>query len=216
MADQGDMSQPTLAVFADLFQEEVKAKRKTSSKNRIQTQTLYLTKTRPPIKRTCWKSRILKTENVAIYLQSHERQCWSDSFSYMYSRDVQGFVFAQITFKKCTTNFYFQNGKVDIKTVIANLSPVFAFNFLACLGIFMQPRVQSRHIFAKLLDVSESSIKIKPDSHWTLFVNLVISAVICKKAFCMETKLYNISKTANAVMFSKTILEGLYKVLQGS
>ena len=30
-------------------------------------------------------------------------------------------VFVQITFGKCTTNFYFENGKVNIKTTIANL-----------------------------------------------------------------------------------------------
>ena len=36
------------------------------------------------------------------------------------SRGVQGFVFVQIAFEKCTTNLYFENGKVAIKTVIPN------------------------------------------------------------------------------------------------
>ena len=36
-------------------------------------------------------------------------------------RDVQGLVFDQITFEKCTTNFYFENGEVGFKTAIANL-----------------------------------------------------------------------------------------------
>ena len=36
-------------------------------------------------------------------------------------RGVQSLVFAKITFEKCTTNFYFQNDKVGIKTTTANL-----------------------------------------------------------------------------------------------
>ena len=37
------------------------------------------------------------------------------------SKGVQGFAFVQITFEKCTTNFYFENGEVGIKTTIVNL-----------------------------------------------------------------------------------------------
>ena len=40
---------------------------------------------------------------------------------YIKSTGVQGLVFVQITFENCTTNFYFQNDKIDIKTAIANL-----------------------------------------------------------------------------------------------
>ena len=36
-------------------------------------------------------------------------------------RGVQGLIFAQITFEKCTRNFCFENGGVGIKTTIANL-----------------------------------------------------------------------------------------------
>ena len=36
------------------------------------------------------------------------------------SKGVQGLVLVQITFEKYTTNFYFENGEVDIKTAIAN------------------------------------------------------------------------------------------------
>ena len=36
------------------------------------------------------------------------------------SKGVQGLVLVQITFEKYTTNFYFENGEVDIKTTIAN------------------------------------------------------------------------------------------------
>ena len=41
--------------------------------------------------------------------------------------------------------------------------------------------VPTRHNFAKLLSVSEDSIKIKVSLHWTLFVILLTSAVICKQ-----------------------------------
>ena len=36
------------------------------------------------------------------------------------SRGVQGFVFGQIAFEKCTTNLYFENGKVAIKMIVPN------------------------------------------------------------------------------------------------
>ena len=34
---------------------------------------------------------------------------------------VQGLIFVRIAFEKCTTNFYFENGEVGIKTKIGNL-----------------------------------------------------------------------------------------------
>ena len=37
------------------------------------------------------------------------------------SRGLQGLVFVETTFEKCTTNLYFQNNEVVIKTAIANL-----------------------------------------------------------------------------------------------
>ena len=36
------------------------------------------------------------------------------------SRDVQGLVFVQITFEKCTTNLFFEDGKVSIETTTTN------------------------------------------------------------------------------------------------
>ena len=39
----------------------------------------------------------------------------------------------------------------------------------------------TRRIFTKVSSVSESSIKIKVRSHGTLFVILLISAVVCKQ-----------------------------------
>ena len=46
----------------------------------------------------------------------------------------------QITFEKCTTNFYFENGKVSIKTATSTLQPLLDWDLTACLHIFMQPR----------------------------------------------------------------------------
>ena len=40
---------------------------------------------------------------------------------YIESRGVQGLVFVQITFKKYTKNFYFENNEVDIKMKIPSL-----------------------------------------------------------------------------------------------
>ena len=37
---------------------------------------------------------------------------------------VQGLVLVQITLEEYTKNLYFENGEVDIKTIIANLQPV--------------------------------------------------------------------------------------------
>ena len=79
----------------------------------------------------------------------------------------------------------------------------------------------TRGIFIKLLAVSESSIKIKVRSHWTLFAILLTSAIF-KQRFCMETRLYNISQTENAITLVKTTLESppsfssFCKVLQAS
>ena len=36
------------------------------------------------------------------------------------SRGVQGLIFVQIRFEKCTTHLYFENSEVGIKTKIAN------------------------------------------------------------------------------------------------
>ena len=57
-------------------------------------------------------------------------------------RGVQGLVFVQITFEKYTTNFYFQNSQVDIKTKIANLQPFLISNVFSYLHILIQPRFQ--------------------------------------------------------------------------
>ena len=57
-------------------------------------------------------------------------------------RGVQGLLFVQITFDKCTTNIYFENGKVGLKTTIANFQPLLAWNVSAYLRMFviMKPR----------------------------------------------------------------------------
>ena len=119
------------------------------------------------------------------------------------SRGVQGLAFVQITFENCTLNFYFENSELGIKKTIANLQqPLLAWNVSACLRIFMQPRFKgkrvfmqlatffissSRRIFTKLLSVSESSIKTKFRSRWTLFLILLTSAVIYFSSY-LQTK----------------------------
>ena len=58
------------------------------------------------------------------------------------SRGVQDLVFVQITFENFTSNFYFENSEVGIKTKIVNLEPLLAWNVTACLRIFIQARFQ--------------------------------------------------------------------------
>ena len=58
------------------------------------------------------------------------------------SKSVQGLVFVQITFEKYTTNFYFENSEVGIKTAMANLQPLLTWNLSAYLNIFMLHRFQ--------------------------------------------------------------------------
>ena len=48
------------------------------------------------------------------------------------SRGVQGLVFVEITFEKCTTNFYYENGEVGTTMAIDNLWPFLAWNVSAC------------------------------------------------------------------------------------
>ena len=64
-----------------------------------------------------------------------------------------------------------------------------------------------RRIFPKLLAISESSIKLKVRSHGTFFVILLTSGVICMQIFCIETRVYIVFKTANAITLVKIILE---------
>lgn len=55
----------------------------------------------------------------------------------------------------------------------------------------------TRDVYTKLLTFSESLVEVK----MTFFVILIMSAVICKKDFCMKTRLSNIIlKTTNVVL----------------
>ena len=81
------------------------------------------------------------------------------------------------------------------------------------LGLIFFSRLPE--IFTQNLTFSESSGKIKVMSSLTHFVILLTSVVIYRD-FCMETRLYNICKTTNAMTLNKTILESTYKVLQSS
>ena len=67
----------------------------------------------------------------------------------------------------------------------------------------------TKRIFTKLLSFSESSIKIKARSHWALFL-ILLQQLFANNDFCMETRLCNIFKTANAMTLTKIILESPY------
>ena len=72
----------------------------------------------------------------------------------------------------------------------------------------------AKRILTKLLRFSESLIKIKVRSCWTLFL-ILLQQLFANNDFCMETRLCNIFKTANAMTLTKTILESPYEQLQG-
>ena len=75
---------------------------------------------------------ILKAKNIAI--------CISEvNYFHIKRRCVKGPVFVQITFGKCTPNFYFENRKDGKKMTIGNLQQFFLQNVFASLAISMQP-----------------------------------------------------------------------------
>ena len=59
-------------------------------------------------------------------------------------------------------------------------------------------------------------VNVSERSRWTVFLVLLISAVICVKRLCMETRLFNTFKTTNATRLSKTTVESSLKVLSGT
>ena len=68
----------------------------------------------------------------------------------------------------------------------------------------------------KLLETSESSIKIKIRLDRTLFLNRLLQQLLLNKDFYKETRLCNIFQSPNDKTLAKAILEIFYKVLQGS
>ena len=142
-------------------------------------------------------------------------------------RSVQGHVFVQITFENCTLIvffFFFENRETGIKKTIVILQPLLAWNVSACLRIFVHPPFKekrvfmklamffissTKRIFTKLLSFSKSSVKIKVRSHGALFL-ILFQQLFANNDFCMETRLWNIFKTANAMTLTKTILESPY------
>ena len=81
-----------------------------------------------PVSQVRWKNRTPtlkitdRTKNFVIF----SPDIWKTKlnwFTFIYEKEskVQNFVFVQIGFEKCTTNFYFENGKVGTKTATANL-----------------------------------------------------------------------------------------------
>ena len=91
------------------------------------TWTLDQRKNSHPKKCTHWKNR---TSRPNILLSGVKplpfvSGCMKDNVEVIHfhikSRGAQGLVFVQITFEKYSTNFYFENGEVGVKTTIANL-----------------------------------------------------------------------------------------------
>ena len=71
--------------------------------------------------------------------------------------------------------------------------------------------------FTKLLGVSKSSIKIKPMSHRTLFLILLISAVTSKQRFLHGNKIVQfLQKCKCYILGQDHFRKSLNKVLQGS
>ena len=73
----------------------------------------------------------------------------------------------------------------------------------------------TRRIFRKLSGVSESLMKKKAGSLCALFL-ILLQQLFSNKDLCIETRLCNIFKTANAITLTKIILENPYEDLQGS
>ena len=169
-------------------------------RNRTWTQIFDLRRNGPPKRQGVWRtgSQGLKTLPVVSC-------CMKDNVKMIHfhikGRSVHSLIFMKIT---CTTNFYFENCEVGIKTTIANLQPLLALNVSTCLRIFMESCLQWKRVFmkvatffisstrsicAKLLAASESSIKIKFRLHWRLFVILLTSAVTCKQRLLHEIEI---------------------------
>ena len=68
----------------------------------------------------------------------------------------------------------------------------------------------TKRIFTKLLRFSESLMKIKVRACWALFL-ILLQQLFANNDFCMETRLCNIFKTANAMTLTKTIFESTYE-----
>lgn len=73
------------------------------------------------------------------YFSSHMKDNDEVIHFYIKSRDVQGLVFRQITFKKWTLNFYFENRETGTKPINANLQSSLAWNVFECLQTFIPP-----------------------------------------------------------------------------
>ena len=140
------------------------------SKNRTWSCIPDVRKNRTP---KSWPKRkaIPQGLKTLLFVSSHMKDNVQVIHFHIKSRGVQGLVFVQIKFEKFTTNFYFRNGEVGIKTRIASLYPLRTWNVSASLCIFTQSPFQwkcvfmklatffissKRCIFTKLLGVSES------------------------------------------------------------
>ena len=81
---------------------------------------------------------------------------------------VQGLIFLQIMFEKCSANFCFENDEVGIKTTIANLYSLLVWNVPLCLHTFSKPPFQQKPIFTKLVTAFILSTRCNFTILWAL------------------------------------------------
>ena len=153
-------------------------------------------KNRPPKNRPVGKTGFKRMKTLSFV----SRKCWKKMSKWIISIQkvavCKALLSSKNTFENCTTNFYFEHGKVGIKTENANLSPILAWNVFACLRIFMKPGVQQKHVFIKLptflisrtrriftkmLGVARCSWKFNRNKFWKLLVILLTSVVNCNQ-----------------------------------
>ena len=136
------MSVPLLMVFS--FSYDIIFNYQFNDVHRLKAgpgRTLDLRKNGLTIKRIRSKNQTSRSKTLS-FVSCHMKYNVEVLYFQIKSRDVESLVFVQITFERCTINFYFKNGEVSVKTTIANLQPLLVWNISACLRIFMRPRFQ--------------------------------------------------------------------------
>lgn len=103
-------------------------------KNRTWTRTQDMRKSRLPKKCTRSKNQSSRLK-ILRFVSCHMKDNIEVIDFHVKSRSVQGLVFVKITVEKCTTKYYFENGKVVIKMTIVSLQSLLVLNVSACLRI---------------------------------------------------------------------------------
>ena len=120
----------------------------------------------------------LQKLKMLLFVSSHMKDIAEMIRAHIKSRGVQSLAFVQIMSEKCTTNFYLERSEFGIKTSCQFVALI----TMECVRRFtyFYATSRTRHIFTELVSISESSIKIKIGSHWTLFVIWLTLAITYK------------------------------------